>query len=258
MTNIIADQIQIELNKLKFFAKRLQHKLNISRTEALNLIAFRYFNVPSWSLVRNRLFSGKETELDDQLTKIGALNVASGATHISNFAYSFRYWISVGKPSAHEVHQNDALEQSYVIRTVFEALAQCLGSKEGREKFYSIEITKDEAQDFLIFSSQISKYADYLDEEYQKWQQQQDGEIELYIQNELERDMWDDTILDNEVTYNSIGEVANGPTDVDDAYSLSDQKKILKSIEDAMNRSYVDFDMSKAFSDYLNSPESEL
>ena len=40
MTNIIADQIQIELNKLKFFAKRLQHKLNIPRATALNLTAF--------------------------------------------------------------------------------------------------------------------------------------------------------------------------------------------------------------------------
>ncbi len=40
MTDIIANQIQIELNKLKFFAKRLQHKLNIPRATALNLTAF--------------------------------------------------------------------------------------------------------------------------------------------------------------------------------------------------------------------------
>lgn len=252
MTDIIANQIQIELNKLKFFAKRLQHKLNIPRATALNLIANRYFNVDSWSFAQSMFFSESSTHQKEFLVKMGAYNFAYGANHISNFAYAFRYWIAIGKPSAYIIQQNAIQKQLDIFRDIFLSLAQHLENEDGRKFFYSVQISNDEKEDLLVFRAEASAFADnYNREIWQSISDESDRIAYEYEQSTEEAfgtdEFWEEPI---EPIEEPVWENENIDWDIE-------TNECFKKIDEVMKRSYIeDFDTSKALLDSLNPLES--
>ena len=252
MTDLIADQIQIELNKLKFFAKRLQHKLNISRTTALNLIASRYFNAPSWSYVQSMVLSESSAHPKELLVKIGAYNFAYGADHISNFEYAFRYWILIGKPSPHKIQQNITPKQPDIFQDIFLSLAQHLENQGSRKIFDNLEISSDERADLLAFRAEASAFADNYNREIWPSINDEMNRIAYEYEQSMEEKFGTDEFREEPIE--PIEEPIWENETIDWDVELNER---LKKIDEVMNRSYIeDFDIGKALLDGLNPLES--
>ncbi len=151
MTDFISEKIQQEINKLKFFAKLHQKKLNISRSESLDRVAYFCFGIPSWSFVKNKYLSESYPHKTKVLHRIGACNFSFDSKHIKNIEYAFRYWLDTGRPSAIEIAENVSENHLEIFKSIFYKLASPFQGESVSKIIDDLTISNSERKDFFDF-----------------------------------------------------------------------------------------------------------
>lgn len=251
MTDLISEQIQREIKKLKFFAKRNQQEQKISHTESLNHTAEICFGIPSWSFVKNKFFSETYDDKRALLLRIGACNFALNSNHIGNLEYAFHYWIFMGKPSADTVLLNSSKQDLKIFETIFKSVAEAKNNI-----CTDLKVSNNEKNDLLAFRNHALEFSFHVDFNNKSDRIEaavfagfeEADEIAALAEAEGEKAMEEyiSKILDESI-----------PLDADDeAAWAAEVNDRLKKIDEIMDSPTETFDIGKAIMDALNSPES--